>query len=327
MKPFRHYLVFALVLWVVFVPETTHAGCSGFFNPVTDVEWTGIFPIKIAGIPIGKSGLKEPSDPSKKPWCVCPTPLGVPRPGIPLSFWEPARLIETVKTPFCFPTIGVSAGNSGGRLAGAHTPGYSKSGDATTFAQAHFFIFPIMSMLGIDWLCFEPSTFFDVGYITEVDPLWNDDELAFIINPEAILFGNIIAQEACAADAIAANAGLPIDSLYWCYGSHGSGYPMTGHVMDNNYVQANLAIAERLISKMSRQLLIPDGATDLCTFVPMPIARKSHWRFQVAKPHKGSQVIPWGRTAMIWGANKNSLNGKGDQFMWVVFRKRACCVL
>lgn len=34
----------------------------------------------------------------------------------------------------------------------------------------------------------------DIGHITELDPMWNDDQLSLIINPEAALFGNVIAQ-------------------------------------------------------------------------------------------------------------------------------------
>mgnify|MGYP001583439016 CR=1 FL=1 len=41
-------------------------------------------------------------------------------------------------------------------------------------------------------------------YFTEVAPLWNDDELTSYINPEAVVFGNPIAQALCSADCAAA---------------------------------------------------------------------------------------------------------------------------
>ena len=31
---------------------------------------------------------------------------------------------------------------------------------------------------------------FDIRYIAEMDPLWVDDELAFLIDPEAAMFAN-----------------------------------------------------------------------------------------------------------------------------------------
>ena len=45
---------------------------------------------------------------------------------------------------------------------------------------------------------------FDLAYLTEVDPLWNDDELTLILNPDAVLFANPVAIAACAADCVAA---------------------------------------------------------------------------------------------------------------------------
>ena len=37
---------------------------------------------------------------------------------------------------------------------------------------------------------------FDLVYLTEVDPLWADDELTAILNPEAVLFANAPAKAA-----------------------------------------------------------------------------------------------------------------------------------
>jgi conjugal transfer pilus assembly protein TraU len=71
----------------------------------------------------------------------------------------------------------------------------------------------------MDFPCTEKRDF-DLAYMTEVDPLWNDDSLAFIINPEALLFGNPIAQTACVADSVAAAVYQPIDPLFW-YGKLG----------------------------------------------------------------------------------------------------------
>jgi hypothetical protein len=34
----------------------------------------------------------------------------------------------------------------------------------------------------------------DIAYLSEVDPLWNDSTLSMLINPEAALFGNLMAQ-------------------------------------------------------------------------------------------------------------------------------------
>ncbi len=90
-----------------------------------------------------------------------------------------------------------------------------------------------MSLL-MDALCVESTQSFDLAYITEVDPLWQDDELTFLLNPEAILFGNLIAQAACVADCLSASFWLPLDPLFWCSGCQGGMYPVNGKVITHN---------------------------------------------------------------------------------------------
>jgi conjugal transfer pilus assembly protein TraU len=328
LKPIKILSVFLMTITVLVSGEkSTLAVCPfNFLNPVTDIAWHGMFPIKIGGVPIGTSNLPERPDAADAPVCVCPVPPPIfMRPGIPISYYEPSRYIETVKDPWCFPSIGVTVAPSGGMLAGTHS-GVGDQEDTSSFAQAHFFIFAPLALLSVlvDFVCVE-SFDFDVGYITEVDPLWNDDMLAMMINPEALVFANPVSQLSCIPDSVSANAGLPIDPLYWCMGSWGSSYPMTGHVNDEAYTQANAATAARLIYKLSRQGLTWDAATYLCSKIPMPIWIKSYFRFQVAKPIRGLQVIPIGRSVNIWGAAKNPTTGIGDNFIFVVFKKRACC--
>lgn len=275
------------------------------------------------------SNLPDSPDLATSPVCVCPTPLGIPRPGIPIAFWEPARYVETVKDPFCFPSLGVGMSNLfDANLGGANT-GMSNQEEMSTFVQAHWFIFPVWAMMEllIDFICVEHSGF-DLAYLTEVDPLWNDDLLAFIINPEALLFANPAAQLSCAADSVAAAAGLPIPALYWCMGSWGSVYPLTGHLNDDDYVQANAGAGARMIYKIGRQALLWDVGINLCAAVPTPIWVKWNYRMQIAKPVRSSGCMPIGRTGLMWAFGKNPALGSGnsaDNFVFIVFRKRACC--
>ncbi|MHB1546571.1 MAG: TraU family protein [bacterium] len=78
-----------------------------------------IFPIQLAGqnlMPFGGPTPNESDSQSqacgKDPVCVCMTP--VPRVGLTVAFWEPVLDIETVKSPMCFPALGVSLGSIGG---------------------------------------------------------------------------------------------------------------------------------------------------------------------------------------------------------------------
>ena len=99
---------------------------------------------------------------------------------------------------------------------------------------------------------------------------------------------------------------------------------MTGHVKDDNYVQANAATAERLIYKLGRQGLLWDTAMDLCTPLPALIWQKSHFRLQIARPVVGLYCWTIGTTNLVWGTGKNPPM-VGDNFMWMIFRKRECC--
>src|SRR3546814_13027372 len=83
-----------------------------------------------------------------------------------------------------------------------------------------------------DVACLEQASF-DIAYVTEIDPLWQDDALTALINPEVALFANPIAQTACAADCGAANMKLPLDPLFWCAGCLGSMYQMNGNISEH----------------------------------------------------------------------------------------------
>lgn len=310
------------------LPGQAGAVCKGsFLNPISDVCWQCVFPIKIGGIEIIKgANLPDSPDPADKPICVCPFPPPIFfRIGIPVAFWEPARFVETVKDPFCFPSLGFGLPNPFSANLGGCSSEMGNQEETSTFQQAHWFIFPVWAMLELltDFVCVEHSGF-DVAYLTEVDPLWNNDLLAFIINPEALLFANPIAQISCAADSASTIGGLSLAPLFWCMGAWGSAYPLSGHVNDENYVQANAAIGARMIYKLGREGLLWDTGLNLCSGIPTPIWVKWNYRMQIAKPVKGSGCMPIGRTGLMWAFLKNPPQA-GDNFLFMIFKKRACC--
>lgn len=87
---------------------------TSFLNPVTDIGWSCIFPMRIAGVQI--VGGEENASPSDSPVCVCKGGA-VPTIGLKTSFWEPKRIIDTVSDPYCMMPLGTTltkaeAGNS-----------------------------------------------------------------------------------------------------------------------------------------------------------------------------------------------------------------------
>lgn len=307
-------------------------------NPVTDVAWQEVFPIKIAGLTILTGGNYDTADAASFPICYCPAPPPVfYRVGIPISFWEPARLIETVDTPYYFPVLGTTVGGASatnGFLHGANSniaAGHGQVADQNTTGQAHYFIFPVWSIMDLltDLVCVESSGF-DLAYLTEIDPMWQEDDLAFLIQPEALLFANQFAQMACIADSVAVNVWGPLDPLFWCIGSGGSSYPMTGHVNEPNIIQSNFAMANRMIYKLGRELLLCDTNVYICGCVPTPIWIKSNYKLQPVRPMREMFAWPVGKSEFFYDQGLNppiqGVEGPSGEFLWLMFRKRTCCM-
>lgn len=320
-------LVFVMGL---FLAMQVHAGkCHGrFVNPVTDICWKCIFPITIMGMEVAK-GRPSPGE-SRAPLCMCKRPpLNVPIPGIPISFWEPVRLADVTRVPYCLVNMGgISLANTGVRGHGGTT---KKTVTRHSFYHVHWYVYPLMYWLEVlmDFLCLENANF-DLAYITEIDPLWADSVKSTILNPEAILFGNQIAQAACAADCVSSSTHLPIDMLFWCGGCQGSLYPFTGHIYAHNGgVGASLLALSRMMAKLHRELLLWGymGKPGLCGKYMMPIIKKSQYRTQMTYPvPQSTECQPLGKSSITWQQNRE-FPYAGEDFGYLIWRKRSCCLL
>ena len=331
-------LVLGAACMLIFTPGESKAICEGTpFNPITDICWQCMFPARIGGAKFGAGEGAAPGT-TDTPACGCRTATRV-RIGLSAAFWEHARVQETVKDEFCFPTLGyTSVGGGGGAVSQIHDGdlGSTTDGGSTIVAtNVHHLILPVWSMLNLfgDMPCTEKKPF-DIAYLSEIDMLWNDDEKSFLINPEAALFGNPIVQSSCMADAVASAVYAPLDMLFWCFGSWGSAYPLSGTSTTTNPVDYNAQLAARMIFKLGREGLLWDtgnpGLTAMCAPNGQlsPIMTKSHYKLQIAKPIKGNTAVPIGRTSLLWGAGKNPPTGNNspDNFLWIMMRARTCCV-
>ena len=318
-----------LKLSVLILFASSIYGCKtdgvGGISVVTKMCYSCTFPLRIGGITVISGPMDDASHVITRPLCTCPFPPPIfKRVGIPIGFFEPSRLIEVVSDPYCFPLLGINFGNNG-TLGGTKNNGTSSK---HTFFQAHYMIFPVYAIIGMytDIACVESGSP-DVGYITEIDPLWNDDELATYINPEALLFGNPITNLACTADSVSSGVGYPIDPLFWCMGSWGNSYPLTGHKpTSDSYVQDTAAIASRLIYKLHRELILWKswGEGGLCGYVPSPIWEKTAYRLEIISPIPNSVAAVPGETGLKWDYGKN-IPMQYDNFGYLLFKKRDCC--
>lgn len=308
-----------------------HAACQNApllgADLLASVCYECMLPLKIASIPVLNGPMPDVSpDESSLPICSCPMPPPIfVRIGVPVSFFNPSRVVETVTEPLCFPSLGVSLGGllPQGMLGGNSSVRDSR-GAQKSFFQGHELIFPVFAILDLfmDVMCLQNADP-DVAYMTEVDPFWNIDMLGVFLTPEAVLFGNPATGLACMADAAASQAFLTIDPMFWCKGSHGMSYPMTGSVDSKGIVEDSASAAENMIYALHRRGL---GTHDsLCAAIPTPIWKKSDYRLQIVKPVPNPIGFGVGQSSIIWGSAKNP-PFKGDNFAYMRFKKINCCV-
>lgn len=310
--------------------------CTGrMINPITDLCWDCIFPISIGAIEIPASSHSRPDTENfPSPICACPAPPPIfIRLGLAIGMWEPVRMVDVTKRPFCFTSIGGKKIDVGFDVGTGTAPDKSDQEIQGAKWHIHWYINPLTTILGLfkDQLYKQSEALgFDIAYITEFDPLWNNDLLAFILNPEAILFGNPIAAAACAVDCVAATTNLPIDLLFWCAGCQGTMYPFTGNINEHNgSIQSSSLATERFTAKLHRQLMAYEtsGPSAICTPLLSPIIKKSQYRLQTTFPIPGTGTYgctPYGRATILHESFKE-IPVSGEDFAYFVWRKRNCC--
>jgi len=311
-------------------------GEDAFINPITDICWECVFPMTIAGVQSEKSdrGFEairnlKPSQNQRKDkqlFCFC---RGIPpRPGIPISFWEPVKLIDVTKEAYKLVGMGgVKIGNSSLKNRGTIKSGL---GSKTSFSHVHIYDYPVFALLEIltDFACIETGEF-ELSYFSELDYTWYDDSLSNILNPEVALFANPLAQAACITDCVASTANKPLDKLFWCGGCHGSIYPFSGTVSSHiGLLQEALLLSQRSIAKMHRTGFLKGYKEgDYCEKSYMPIWQKSLYKIQIASPvpQTSGECPSLGGSEVLWGVGK-SYPKEGEEFVFVLWSKKQCCL-
>jgi conjugal transfer pilus assembly protein TraU len=355
----RVYVLFSLILVLTLItsvcaddPEDPESKCkSEFPNLVSDICWKCLFPIRIGGKKILDFGSMPDSIPSitgnpddynpDEYICTCKDSQGRIRFGIYVSFWEPVRVLEVVQNPGCFPFLfGLDMGDSLNIFGGYGTRGRGGENreEGKAFFNVHYYTFPLLwimdLLIGADF-CTDWVSDIDLFYFTEVDPLWNDDELTVYTHPEAFVFSNPIAQALCSADCLATTVGFPLNAMFWCAGCWGSLYPYTGNTgVNDSPVRITNLLATRLLVRLAR-LPVPSAieydtssSGAKCGGIIRPILKKSQYKFSTIFPipeTKGRCCHGLGESTFTWGEHRN-IPAVGEHQTYLMWRKRNCCL-
>jgi conjugal transfer pilus assembly protein TraU len=315
-----------LIIALLLFPPLLCGREGKFINPFTDVCWECLFPITVSGINV----TPDKSDQTDYSTLFCYCAALPPKIGIPLTFWEPLYLVDVTKHAYKLLGLGgISVGQESIKNRGSISL-IADGPNQQSFYHVHFYTYPIIALLELftDFVCAHKGDL-EMGYMTELDPLWNDDQLSIILNAEAGLFSNPLAQIACIADCTASTLGKPQDALFWCAGCQGSLYPFTGTVGHHvGALQASSLLLHRMLAKLHRSFLLKGYENnEFCEAHYLPFIKKSLYKKQLVYPipQTKGQCHPLGKTDAIWGIGKSFPCG-GEDFVYLVWVKKQCCL-
>lgn len=304
------------------------ATCNGtIFNPVTDIAWNGLFPIRVGGIAVDTNGsAPDGGQNTVNPICSCTTTSGTFI-GTQIGFWDVAYLVEVVDDPYCSTVIGTTIGSNTGTHQGSNDKHVAAP---HTFKQVHWWPFNAIQLLGmLTGLSCIQQVPLQMTYLSEIDPSWTEDWLAMLKDPKVFLVANPVADIACGAKNIIAQVPgnffpAAYDSLFWC--AWDNIYPLSGNSSTPHNLTASAQIAARQIYTNTQFGTIEDFMADSqgCSGQIVPVWKSSQWRFQLAKPVKTATPFWAGESETIWGSGKApAFNDKN--FLYVLFQKKRCC--
>lgn len=312
----------------------TPGACSGRVpNPVTDLCWSCMFPMILGKtVPVTVSGDLPDVETDATAFCLCGSDINVEG-GLNFSFWEPLRTAEVVRHPWCFPSLGGISMEGPGSSDHARTSRTEETRRRTAFWNVHWYVSPwlFITEAVADTGCLETAPW-DLAYLSELDPLWDDTVTSFLLSPDAALFTSAASGGACAVDCAAALLGTSDNALYWCSGCQGRVFPLSGWMAAmTGSLQAWHLMAHRFAQKLTREgvLFSGHGAKGQCGPYPQPLFQKDVWRTQLMYPGRTASGTsccqPLGRSAALLGPYKTS-PVTGEDGAILLWRKRDCCM-
>lgn len=307
-----------------------------FTNIINDVCWSCFLPVRLLGV-----GPKPKGAADDQPLCMCKDALGVPEFGYQLGYWQPSRLVEHVKVPWCAPALGgIRLQDDLFQLSTGTKQRPDVPVSLATF-QYHYYSYPLFAMLEILYLpgCGSEFADFDLMYLSEIDPTWNNDLLAILLSPEAFIFANPIAKAWCAADCTNISIGNVEEATYGCAGCDGSLYPFTGNVYGGDSgPRVTSLLTQRVLASLHRKGLARKtiGNDAMCKAEFWPMIPRSQYKLSMLFPvpeasrtgPNGNCCHPLGQSEHIWStaAGGRTIPGKED-YVYLLWRYNDCCII
>ena len=170
---------------------------------------------------------------------------------------------------------------------------------------------------------------FDLLYLSELDPTWNNGELAFFTNPEAAWLANPVAQSACLIDGAAATAGSPSTSCSGapgpgagCTRSPGTRAPAAAPKETSLWAARSLAALHR--RGLARRTMGNDAlcGAPIATFLPKTQYKLSMF-FPLPETTRGHVI---GESTLRWGMGR-SIPAVGEDHLYILWRWNDCCAV
>ena len=136
------------------------------------------------------------------------------------------------------------------------------------------------------------------------------------------------AAAACMGDAAASQAHAPLESLFWCAGSWGFLYPLSGFVNHPaGAPRTTSLLTARVLAALHRRgfawRTMGDGA--MCGGKVDVTLPKGQYRFSMLRPvPEADSAHGFGESALIWGRGRG-IPGVAENPMYLIWRWRDCC--
>ncbi|MGN1393629.1 MAG: TraU family protein [Succinivibrionaceae bacterium] len=325
------FISFFILVCQSYAGEYTCPKANIFSNILDNVPFEESIPLYVAGGYIGSGKHNLPSNASHKYFCNCKDNDGIVNSGLVLGMWEIAYLIEFTRVPNCSLVLGGISLPIKNTRVGTSGNNENDSSDLM-FYHAHLYSFPLYSMLNMfsEIRCGQYDYMdLDLLYASELDPSWNDELVSLKEHPETLSLANKNIVSSCAYDVKNSMQGEINNDLFYCAGSWGFLYPLSGYVGNTGSIAENTSLlAVRLLTKLHRRNLLANtmGNDNLCGNNSSMMMDKELYRFSMLYPTpEKSSAHALGSPVSYWQGDSRVPPGMHDA-IYVVWRYRNCCL-